>query len=61
VGEIEDMIAHQLRLLVLLEEARRHAATPDEWHRLNAQTRHAEQVYDWLRDLRREMRDGPLE
>jgi hypothetical protein len=61
VGEIEDMIAHQLKLLILLEEARRSAATPGEWRRLNEQTRHAEMVYNWLRDRRAEMRDGTPE
>lgn len=55
IGEIEDMIAHQLELLRLLEEARRHAATPAEWHRLNAQTTHAEAVFLWLRDQRAKM------
>lgn len=57
VGEVEDVTAHLLELLRLLEEDRRAAATPAQWHRLNAQTRHAEIAYLWLREMRAGMGD----
>lgn len=61
IQELEDAIAHALALCVSLEEARRHARTPAEWDRLNAQGRHAEAIYDWLRDMRGQMRREPPE
>ena len=61
VQEVEDALAHLLKALTLLEASRRHAATPEAWALLNEQTRHVEEAYYWLRDLRAEMRDGPDE
>jgi hypothetical protein len=65
VQRLEDMVAHALELLRLLEAARRAARTPAEWHLLNEQTRHAEALYNYLRDRRVAMRDestdGPQE
>lgn len=55
VQELEATILHQFDLLVLLEAARREARTPEAWHRINEISRHAESVFDWLYDLRREM------
>jgi hypothetical protein len=59
VQEIEDMIAHALGLLMELEADRRNAATPEEWRRLNVMSRHAEAIYDYLRDHRIAMQAGP--
>jgi hypothetical protein len=53
------MIAHALGLLLELEMDRRNAATPEEWRRLNTMSRHAEAIYDYLRDHRIAMQSGP--
>lgn len=61
VQELEDLIAHQISLRVELERLRKHASSTEEWLQLNAMTRHADVVYDWLRDRRMAMQHGPGE
>ncbi len=57
VGEVEDIIAHQLAVVMELEVMRRAATDLRAKTYLRDQEVHARVVLDWLRDLRGEMRE----
>lgn len=59
IGELEDVIAQQDRVVAELAEMRQAATDPRTKRYLRDQERQARAVQDWLRDLRREMQRGP--
>ncbi len=59
VGELEDQIARQDRVVAELAEMRRAATDRKTKSYLHEQERGARAVLDWLRQLRAEMREGP--
>lgn len=59
VGELEDTIARQDRVVAELAALREAAQDPRTKRYLRAQELNARSVLEWLTSLREEMRDGP--